>query len=45
MAEAIRVIVRLMTDVEPLTVRSEWFTLVDAVLQLRPYQRPTPRSR
>jgi len=42
MAEAIRVIVRLMTDTEPLTVHSEWFTLVDAVLQLRPYQRPTP---
>jgi len=42
MAEAIRVIVRLMTDTEPLTVHSDWFTLVDAVLQLRPYQRPTP---
>jgi limonene 1,2-monooxygenase len=42
MAEAIRVIVRLMTEPEPLTVRSEWFTLVDAVVQLRPYQRPTP---
>jgi limonene 1,2-monooxygenase len=42
MAEAIRVIVRLMTETEPLTVRSEWFTLVDAVVQLRPYQHPTP---
>ncbi len=42
MAEAIRVIVRLMTDTDPLTVRAEWFTLVDAVLQLRPYQHPTP---
>ena len=42
MAEAIRVIVRLMTETEPLTVRADWFTLVDAVLQLRPYQHPTP---
>ena len=38
----IRVIVRLMTETEPLTVRAEWFSLVDAVLQLRPYQHPTP---
>jgi limonene 1,2-monooxygenase len=42
MAEALRVIVRLMTDTAPLTVRSDWFTLNDAVLQLRPYQQPTP---
>jgi limonene 1,2-monooxygenase len=42
MAEALRVIVRLMTDTTPLTMESEWFTLRDAVLQLRPYQTPTP---
>ncbi len=42
MAEALRVIVRLMTDTAPLSVASEWFTLTDAVLQLRPYQQPTP---
>lgn len=42
MAESLEVIVRLMTSTDPLTVRSEWFTLVDAVLQLRPYQHPTP---
>ena len=42
MAEALRVIVGLMTDPTPLSVASEWFTLRDAVLQLRPYQRPTP---
>jgi len=42
MAEAVRVIVRLMTATDPLTAHSEWFTLVDAVLQLRPYQHPTP---
>jgi limonene 1,2-monooxygenase len=42
MAEALRVIVRLMTDTTPLTMESEWFTLRDAVLQLRPFQTPTP---
>jgi len=42
MAESLRVIVRLMTDPAPLSVSSEWFTLNDAVLQLRPYQTPTP---
>ena len=42
MAEALDVIVRLMTDLEPVTVESEWFELNEAVLQLRPYQRPYP---
>ena len=42
MAEALDVIVRLFTESEPITVESEWFTLRDAVLQLRPYQRPYP---
>ncbi len=42
MAEALDVIVRLFTETEPLTVRSEWFSLTDAVLQLRPYQQPYP---
>lgn len=42
MAEALEVIVRLMTDTAPLTVESEWFTIRDAVLQLRPYQHPHP---
>jgi len=42
MGESLEVIVRVMTDTEPLTLRSEWFTLIDAVLQLRPFQRPTP---
>ena len=42
MAEALDVIVRLMTDPTPLTVETEWFSLTDAVLQLRPYQRPYP---
>lgn len=42
MAEALDVIVRLMTDPTPLTVETEWFSLTDAVLQLRPFQRPHP---
>jgi limonene 1,2-monooxygenase len=40
MAEALDVIVRLLTSLEPLTYEAEWFTLREAVLQLRPYTRP-----
>jgi limonene 1,2-monooxygenase len=42
MAEALDVVVRLLSDPAPLTVDGSWFTLRDAVLQLRPYQRPHP---
>lgn len=42
MAEALDVIVRLFTDPTPITVRSDWFSLTDAVLQLRPFQDPHP---
>jgi limonene 1,2-monooxygenase len=42
MAEALEVIVRLLTDTTPITVESDWFSLTDAVLQLRPYQSPYP---
>ena len=42
MAEALDVVVRLLTDPAPMTVEGSWFTLRDAVLQLRPYQRPHP---
>lgn len=42
MAEALDVIVHLLTSTEPLTVDAGWFSLTDAVLQLRPYQRPHP---
>ncbi|HMN98235.1 MAG TPA: LLM class flavin-dependent oxidoreductase [Miltoncostaeaceae bacterium] len=42
MAEALGVIVRLLTETEPFSVESDWFSLTDAVLQLRPYQRPYP---
>ena len=40
MAEALDVILRLLTSVEPLTYSGEWFSLREAVLQLRPYTRP-----
>jgi limonene 1,2-monooxygenase len=42
MDEALGVILRLMGDPAPLTVESDWFRMRDAVLQLRPYQRPHP---
>ena len=42
MAEALDVIVRLFTDTEPFSVESDWFSLTDAVLQLRPFQDPHP---
>lgn len=42
MAEALDVIVRLFTDTAPFSVESEWFSLTDAVLQLRPFQDPYP---
>jgi limonene 1,2-monooxygenase len=42
MAEALDVIVRLLTDPRPFSHRSDWFSLTDAVLQLRPYQEPHP---
>ena len=42
MAEALDVIVRLLTDPEPFSVTTEWFSLTDAVLQLRPFQDPHP---
>jgi limonene 1,2-monooxygenase len=40
MEEALEVIVRLFTETKPLTVESDWFTLRDAVLQVRPYTQP-----
>jgi len=42
MAEALDVIVRLFTDPTPFSHRTDWFSLSDAVLQLRPYQDPHP---
>src|SRR5262249_33601949 len=40
MDEALGVILRLFTETEPITVESDWFTLRDAVLQVRPYSKP-----
>lgn len=41
MDEALGVIVRLFENTEPLTYKSDWFQLNEAVLQLRPYQQPS----
>src|SRR5947209_17806356 len=40
MDEALGVILRLFTETEPITYKSDWFELREAMLQLRPYQRP-----
>jgi len=41
MDEGLGMILRLMTEDEPITYESDWFTLREAQLQLKPYQRPT----
>ena len=41
MDESLGVIVRLFESTDPLTVKSDWFELNEAVLQLRPYQQPS----
>jgi limonene 1,2-monooxygenase len=40
MDEALGVILRLFTESEPITYKSDWFELREALLQLRPYQKP-----
>jgi limonene 1,2-monooxygenase len=40
MEESLRVILRLFTETAPITVDSDWFTLRDAVLQVRPFSQP-----
>ncbi len=40
MDEAFGVILRLFTEIEPITYKSDWFELNEALLQLRPYQKP-----
>ena len=40
MNEALKVIMRLFTETEPITHESDWFTLREARLQLRPYTYP-----
>ena len=40
MDEALGIILRLFTEQEPITYKSEWFQLNEALLQIRPYQKP-----
>jgi len=40
MNEALKVIIRLFTETEPISYEAEWFTLKNARLQLRPYTKP-----
>jgi limonene 1,2-monooxygenase len=40
MNEALKIIKRLFTETEPITYESDWFTLNNARLQLRPYTKP-----
>ena len=40
MDEALGVILRLFTEDEPITYKSDWFELHEALLQIRPYQVP-----
>src|SRR3954453_5818423 len=42
MQQSLDAIVRLFTTDEPISVTTDWFTLRDAVLQLRPYSEPHP---
>lgn len=40
MDEALGIILRLFTEQDPITYKSDWFELNEALLQLRPYQKP-----
>ena len=40
MDESLGIIMRLFNETDPITYRSDWFELNEAVLQLRPYQQP-----
>lgn len=40
MDESLGIIIRLFKETEPITYKSDWFELHDALLQLRPYQQP-----
>jgi len=41
MDEGLGLVMRLLTDEEPVTYETDWFRLKNAQLQLRPVQRPT----
>ena len=40
MDESLGIIMRLLTETEPVTHEAEWFTLKEALLHLRPYTQP-----
>jgi limonene 1,2-monooxygenase len=40
MDEALGIVLRLFTETEPITYKSDWFELNEAMLQLRPFQKP-----
>ena len=40
MHESLDIIMRLLTETEPITYKSDWFELHDALLHLRPYTQP-----
>ncbi len=40
MDEALGIIMRLLTETEPISYESDWFTLKDARINLRPYTHP-----
>jgi limonene 1,2-monooxygenase len=41
MDESLGIIIRLLTETQPITYEAEWFTLKEAVAHLRPYTQPT----
>ena len=40
MDESLGIIMRLLTETEPITYEAEWFTLKEATAHMRPYTRP-----
>jgi limonene 1,2-monooxygenase len=40
MDESLGVILRLFTETEPITYKSDWFELKEALIHLRPFQKP-----
>jgi limonene 1,2-monooxygenase len=40
MDESLGIILRLFTETEPITYKSDWFELNEGLLQLRPFQQP-----
>ena len=40
MDESLGIILRLFTETDPITYKSDWFELNEAILQPRPYQQP-----